>query len=83
MIDYEKLSEQYREQLDVALNQLDQLGIALGENPKDKAIRLDWLHKELVEQMYNRNLSEETMKVFHDIIGSGISLNEYCNENQT
>ena len=68
MIDYEKLSKQYREQLDVALNQLDQLGIAFGENPKDKAIRLDWLHKELVEQMYSKNLPEETMKVFHDII---------------
>lgn len=32
------------------------------------AIPIKWLHKQLIEQMYERKLPEETMKVFHEII---------------
>lgn len=38
------------------------------EEKKEKAIPVEWLHKELIELMYERKLSEELLKVFHEII---------------
>lgn len=34
----------------------------------DNAIPIGWLHKQLVEAMYQRRLSSDTMVVFHNII---------------
>ena len=33
-----------------------------------EAIPISWFYKELIEQMYNRNLSSDVMSVFHEII---------------
>ena len=43
-LDYKKLAEQYRDERDIALSQLADLGIAFGEKPQLKAITIEWLN---------------------------------------
>ena len=41
-----------------------------------EAIPIDWLHKELIEAMYERKLSSEVLSVFHEIIAKWRKENE-------
>lgn len=68
-IDYKLLCEQYQAERDLAIEQLNDLGISFSENPKRKAINIQWFHKELVdEQCKGGAINGEVMEVFFRII---------------
>lgn len=44
--------------------------------PEVKAIPIDWLHKELIDLMYDGKAKEEALHVFHRLIGKWEKQNE-------
>ena len=47
-----------------------------GMDRRERFIDIDWLHKQLIEAMYERKLSSEVLSVFHEIIAKWRKENE-------
>ena len=43
---------------------------------EEEVISIDWLHKHLIEAMYERKLSSEVLAVFHELIAKWREENE-------
>ena len=43
---------------------------------RERFIDIDWLHKQLIEAMYERKLSSEILSVFHEILAKWRKENE-------
>ena len=87
LIDKEKLVKHIEEAWD--WNMLDEKSVILlrqtlidiGNEKVIKAIPIEWLHKKLIDLMYDGKAKEETLHVFHGIIGDWEKQNESHNSN--
>lgn len=81
LIDADTLKRVLDEQIDDFANNEDKECFRyakelLIKSPTAKAIPIEWLHRKLIDMMYDGKAKEETIHVFHGIIGDWEKQNE-------
>lgn len=65
MIDRLRNMEEAQDKLS---EELRTLGVRIGDEPKRKAISIEYLYKALTDELFNQRISSDTMAIIHSIV---------------